>query len=90
MNNNNFNYNNEFFQITKDSKNKILNTIKLPLLLSKYFLIHHKDNKNINEEKKINAFLLPFIYRLIILNIINLSFNKNNSFELKKESNTFS
>ena len=90
LNNNNFNYNNEFFQITKDSKNKILNTIKLPLLLSKYFLIHHKDNKNINEEKKINAFLLPFIYRLIILNIINLSFNKNNSFELKKESNTFS
>ena len=90
LNNNNFNYNNEFFQITKDSKNKILNTIKLPLLLSKYFLIHHKDNININEEKKINAFLLPFIYRLIILNIINLSFNKNNSFELKKESNTFS
>ena len=60
LNNNNFNYNNEFFQITKDSKNKILNTIKLPLLLSKYFLIHHKDNKNINEEKKNKCFFIAF------------------------------
>ena len=89
LNNNNFNYNNEFFQIIKDPKNKILNKIKLPLLLSKYFLIYHKDNMNINEEKKLNAFFMPFIYRLIVLNIINLSFKENNSFELKKESNNF-
>ena len=90
LNNNNFNYNNEFFQITKEPKNKINNTINMPLLLSKYFLINSITNINDNEEKKLNRFMLPFIYRLIVLNIINLSFNRNNSFELKRESNIFS
>ena len=88
LNNNNFNYNNEYFQIIKDHKNKLVNSITMPLNLSKLLLIQHNDNNNNNQEMA-NKFLLPFIYRLILLNIINLSFNKNNSFELKKESNSF-
>ena len=88
LNNNNFNYNNEYFQIIKDHKNKLFNSITMPLNLSKLLLIQHNDNNNNNQEMA-NKFLLPFIYRLILLNIINLSFNKNNSFELKKESNSF-
>ena len=88
LNNNNFNYNNEYFQIIKDHKNKLINSITMPLNLSKLLLIQHNDNNNNNQEMA-NKFLLPFIYRLILLNIINLSFNKNNSFELKKESNSF-
>ena len=48
LNNNNFNYNNEFFQITKEPKNKINNTINMPLLLSKYFLINSITNINDN------------------------------------------
>ena len=88
LNNNNFNYNNEYFQIIKDHKNKLVNSITMPLNLSKLLLIQHNDNNNNNQEME-NKFLLPFIYRLILLNIINLSFNKNNSFELKKESNSF-
>ena len=88
LNNNNFNYNNEYFQIIKDHKNKLVNSITMPLNLSKLLLIQHNDNNNNNQEMA-NKFLLPFIYRLILLNIINLSFNKNNSFELKKDSNSF-
>ena len=88
LNNNNFNYNNEYFQIIKDHKNKLVNSITMPLNLSKLLLIQYNDNNNNNQEMA-NKFLLPFIYRLILLNIINLSFNKNNSFELKKESNSF-
>ena len=88
LNNNNFNYNNEYFQIIKDHKNKLTNSITMPLNLSKLLLIQHNDNNN-NSQEISNKFLLPFIYRLILLNIINLSFNKNNSFELKKESNSF-
>ena len=88
LNNNNFNYNNEYFQIIEDHKNKLDNSITMPLNLSKLLLIQHNDNNNNNQEMA-NKFLLPFIYRLILLNIINLSFNKNNSFELKKESNSF-
>ena len=88
LNNNNFNYNNEYFQIIKDHKNKLDNSITMPLNLSKLLLIQHNDNNN-NSQEISNKFLLPFIYRLILLNIINLSFNKNNSFELKKESNSF-
>ena len=88
LNNNNFNYNNEYFQIIKDHKNKLVNSITMPLNLSKLLLIQHNDNNN-NSQEISNKFLLPFIYRLILLNIINLSFNKNNSFELKKESNSF-
>ena len=88
LNNNNFNYNNEYFQIIKDHKNKLVNSITMPLNLSKLLLIQHNDN-NYNNQEMANKFLLPFIYRLILLNIINLSFNKNNSFELKKESNSF-
>ena len=88
LNNNNFNYNNEYFQIIKDHKNKLVNSITMPLNLSKLLLIQHNDNNN-NSQEIANKFLLPFIYRLILLNIINLSFNKNNSFELKKESNSF-
>ena len=88
LNNNNFNYNNEYFQIIKDHKNKLINSITMPLNLSKLLLIQHNDNNN-NSQEISNKFLLPFIYRLILLNIINLSFNKNNSFELKKESNSF-
>ena len=88
LNNNNFNYNNEYFQIIKDHKNKLVNSITMTLNLSKLLLIQHNDNNNNNQEMA-NKFLLPFIYRLILLNIINLSFNKNNSFELKKESNSF-
>ena len=88
LNNNNFNYNNEYFQIIKDHNNKLINSITMPLNLSKLLLIQHNDNNN-NSQEISNKFLLPFIYRLILLNIINLSFNKNNSFELKKESNSF-
>ena len=88
LNNNNFNYNNEYFQIIEDHKNKLDNSITMPLNLSKLLLIQHNDNNN-NIQEISNKFLLPFIYRLILLNIINLSFNKNNSFELKKESNSF-
>ena len=88
LNNNNFNYNNEYFQIIEDHKNKLDNSITMPLNLSKLLLIQHNDNNN-NSQEISNKFLLPFIYRLILLNIINLSFNKNNSFELKKESNSF-
>ena len=88
LNNNNFNYNNEYFQIIKDHKNKLVNSITMTLNLSKLLLIQHNDNNN-NSQEISNKFLLPFIYRLILLNIINLSFNKNNSFELKKESNSF-
>ena len=88
LNNNNFNYNNEYFQIIKDHKNKLVNSITMTLNLSKLLLIQHNDNNNNNQEMA-NKFLLPFIYRLILLNIINLSFNKNNGFELKKESNSF-
>ena len=88
LNNNNFNYNNEYFQIIKDHKNKLVNSITMTLNLSKLLLIQHNDNNNNNQEMA-NKFLLPFIYRLILLNIINLSFNKNNSFELKKDSNSF-
>ena len=88
LNNNNFNYNNEYFQIIKDHKNKLVNSITMPLNLSKLLLIQHNDNNN-NSQEISNKFLLPFIYRLILLNIINLSFNKNNSFELKKDSNSF-
>ena len=86
LNNNDFNYNNDYFLITKDPKKDLLNTISLPLQLSKYLLIGSKNN---NKEEKINQLLLPFTYRLILLNFINLSFNKNNSFELKKESNFY-
>ena len=88
LNNNNFNYNNEYFQIIEDHKNKLDNSITMPLNLSKLLLIQHNDNNN-NSQEISNKFLLPFIYRLILLNIINLSFNKNKSFELKKESNSF-
>ena len=90
LNNNNFNYNNEYFQITKNQKYKILNNIWLPLNLSRFLLIENK-NKNDNDENEENLyeFLLPFVYKLIILNIINLSFNKSNNFELEKESNYY-
>ena len=87
LNNNNFNYNNEYFSITKDAKNKIFNNISLPLNLSQFLLIKHKIMNNTDENT--NDFLIPFTYKLIILNIINFSFNKNNKFELKKESNHF-
>ena len=87
LNNNNFNYNNEYFSITKDEKNKIFNNRSLPLNLSQFLLIKHKIMNNTDEN--MNDFLIPFTYKLIILNIINFSFNKNNKFELKKESNHF-
>ena len=87
LNNNNFNYNNEYFVITKDEKNKIFNDITLPLNLSQFLLVKQKNTNNTDENK--NIFLLPFIYKLIILNIINLAFNKSNKFLLKKESNHF-
>ena len=87
LNNNNFNYNNEYFVITKDEKNKIFNDITLPLNLSQFLLVKQKITNNTDENK--NIFLLPFIYKLIILNIINLAFNKSNKFQLKKESNHF-
>ena len=90
LNNNNFNYNNEFFQITKDPKNKILNKISLPLNLSKFLLIDYKnENEKNDNEENLYKFLLPFIYKLIVLNIINLSFNKNNTFELEKGTNYY-
>ena len=87
LNNNNFNYNNEYFVITKDEKNEIFNDITLPLNLSQFLLVKHKNINNTDENT--NIFLLPFIYKLIILNIINLSFNKSNKFQLKKEQNHF-
>ena len=86
LNNNNFNYNNEYFQITKDPKNELFNEISFPLRLTKYLLINFKND---NKEEKVNQLLLPFTNRLIFLNIINHSFNKNNNFELKKESNFY-
>ena len=87
LNNNNFNYNNEYFVITKDEKNKIFNDITLPLNLSQFLLVKQKNTNNTDENK--NIFLFHFIYKLIILNIINLAFNKSNKFQLKKESNHF-
>ena len=96
FNNNNFNYINDYFLITKDDKNKLFNTIQLPLLLSKHLLFKNK-NKAIKEEngekkedqKNINTYLLPFTYKIIILNIQNLSLNSQNKFELKKEKNDY-
>jgi hypothetical protein len=85
LNNNNFNYNNIFFKITKDAKNKLFNTIKLPLNLSNYLFIKPNSNNIIKDY----PFLLPFTYKLIILNILNLSFDKNNKFQLIKEENDF-
>ena len=100
FNNNNFNYINDYFLITKDAKNKLFNTITLPLLLSKHLLF--KYNNKIKEEKKeekdenkeqnninINTYLLPITYKLIILNISNLSLNSENKFELKKEKKDY-
>ena len=96
--NNNFNYINDYFSITKDAKNKLFNTIKLPLLLSSYLLI--KPKNKINNENNIvgnkeedslilNEYLLPMIYKLIFLNIMNLSFNPQYKFELKKEKKDY-
>ena len=122
--NNNFNFINDYFLITKDPKNLLLNNIKLPLILSKHLLIRYKNNLNNdkedkkgeekekeekkeeekqNENKEINAiknkdnkniiqmnpFLLPITYKLILFNIINLSFNSSNAFELKKDRKNF-
>ena len=130
FNNNNFNYTNDYFLLTKDAKNKLFNTIKLPLLLSNQLLIKYKnkENKNIEKEEKkeeneekieikeekneieeekeekiekkeemvekdeyfiLNTYLRPFSYKLILLNIMNLSFNSNNKFELKKEKKLY-
>ena len=95
FNNNNFNYINDYFLITKDDKNKLFNTIQLPLLLSKHLLFKYKNNvkKEENgenkEQKNINTYLLPITYKLIILNIMNLSLNSENKFELKKEKNDY-
>ena len=50
FNNNNFNYTNDYFLITKDAKNKIFNTIKLPLLLSNQLLIKYKNKENKNQK----------------------------------------
>ena len=105
--NNNFNFINDYFSITKDPKNQILNTIKLPLLLSYHLLLKNKSNKynkNENNDKEkdnetnnkdnkdtdiINIFLLPITYKLIISNILNLSVNSSNIFQLKKEKNDY-
>ena len=89
LNNNNFNFNNEYFLTEEGSGNKILNNISLPLNLSKFLLIKHTNMNMNNTDENKNPFLLPFIYKLIVLNIINLCFNKNNNFELKKESLEF-
>ena len=104
LNNNNFNFNNDYFSITKDSKYLIFNTIKLPFLLSKHLLLKHKNienkeeqnNNNKDKEENIiqdkdikinemNIYLLPMTYKLILCNIMNLSINSSNKFELKKE-----
>ena len=96
FNNNNFNYINEYFSKTKDSKYLLYNTIQLPLLLSSHLLLKNKNNPNDNnknkdngnkeEEEKIieNTYLLPITYQIILLNIMNLSLNSNNKFEFKK------
>ena len=96
LNNNNFNYTNDYFSLTKDPKNQLLNTINLPLLLSQHLLIKNKkgntDNKENEDNPEIinkNIFLLPITYKLIFLNIVNLSINSSNIFELKKEKNPF-
>jgi hypothetical protein len=96
LNNNNFNYINDYFSLTKDPKNQLLNTINLPLLLSQHLLIKNKKSNNDNKEKEENTdiinkniLLLPITYKLIYLNIINLSINSSNIFELKKEENQF-
>ena len=96
LNNNNFNYTNDYFSLTKDPKNQLLNTINLPLLLSQHLLIKNKkgntDNKENEDNPEIinkNIFLLPITYKLIFLNIVNLSINSANIFELKKEKNPF-
>ena len=87
---NNFNYTNDYFSITKDAKNKLFNTIKLPLLLSSHLLIKYKNNDDKileNKEKDhmiINTYLLPLSYKLIILNIMNLSLNPQYKFEFRK------
>ena len=90
---NNFNFTNDYFSMTKDAKNKLFNTIKLPLLLSSHLLIRYK-NKNNDEDKIvenkeednkiINTYLLPITYKLIIFNIMNLSLNPQYKFEFKK------
>ena len=92
LNNNNFNYTNDYFSVTKDPKNKLLNTIYLPLLLSQHLLIKNKKGNNDNKEDEENndiisknILLLPITYKLIFLNIVNLSINSSNIFELKNE-----
>ena len=98
FNNNDFNYINDYFLITKDHKNKLFNTIKYPLLLSKHLLCKYKnkenDNKNSedkdkNEIKINNEYLLPITYQLIILNIMNLSMNSQSIFEFKKNKKEY-
>lgn len=90
--NNNFNFNNDYFLIIKDPKDKMNNTIKLLFSLSKPLLYKYKKNLNNienQEQKNINTYLLPMTYKLIILNIMNLSLNSENKFELKKEKNDY-
>ena len=96
FNNNDFNYINDYFSKTKDSKYLLYNTIQLPLLLSSHLLTKNKnkfndnsknkENENKDEKEKIieNTYLLPITYQIILLNIMNLSLNANNKFEFKK------
>ena len=91
--NNDFNYINDYFFITKDAKNKLINNIKLPLSLSAHLLIKYEQKENNNENKEenkfINPYLLPITYKLILLNIMNLCLNSENKFELKKGKNDY-
>ena len=70
---------------------KIYNVLNY-LELSKHLLFKYKNEvKNENEKKeneneiKAITYLLPITYKLIHLNIINLSINSQNIFEFKKE-----
>jgi hypothetical protein len=90
FNNNDFNFINDYFLTTKDPKDKLLNTIEYPLLLSKHLLVKYKNkDKDNDKEKEKDEYLLPFTYQLIILNIINLSLNSENLFEFKKEKKDY-
>ena len=87
--NNNFNYINDYFLITKDAKNKLINNIQLPLSLSKHLLIKYEQKDNNEEKKFFNPYLLPITYNLILLNIMNLSLNSENKFELTKDKTNY-
>ena len=90
--NNNFNYNNEFFGSVKNlQKSDNFNTKNFPEILIKLFSINYNDNNsennddssNINTSNAKNSLLLPIIYQINYLNLLNLSVNNDNLLIIK-------